>query len=258
MWVAGFFHSRWLHAFRPLAHEISSPENVFRLAALRARLLGPTWGPSGADRTQVGPMLAPWTLLSGWPFVRWMTGGLPSQRAKYAHLGVLLFSWQLEMVLNKQSSFQWVENLLNDAIWRHRSGSTLARAMACCLTIPRHYLNPYIEPIFYYHVRAFSQEILMISVWKMSLVGKDWPIGLLYWITTSIHRIWQAGGGNFPFSAPQCYHWKVVIRPVYRHLWPRTLSKQHLVPFVTTKLVLRQLFVLSEILNVHVWKNGND
>ena len=26
---------------------------------------GPTWGPSGADRTRVGPMLAPWTLLSG-------------------------------------------------------------------------------------------------------------------------------------------------------------------------------------------------
>ena len=32
---------------------------------LRARFVGPTWGPSGADRTQVGPMLAPWTLLSG-------------------------------------------------------------------------------------------------------------------------------------------------------------------------------------------------
>ena len=30
-----------------------------------ARFMGPTWGPSGADRTQVGPMLAPWTLLSG-------------------------------------------------------------------------------------------------------------------------------------------------------------------------------------------------
>ena len=27
--------------------------------------MGPTSGPSGADRTQVGPMLAPWTLLSG-------------------------------------------------------------------------------------------------------------------------------------------------------------------------------------------------
>ena len=27
--------------------------------------MGPTWGPSGTDRTQVGPMLAPWTLLCG-------------------------------------------------------------------------------------------------------------------------------------------------------------------------------------------------
>ena len=34
-------------------------------ATLIARFMGPTWGPSGADRTQVGPMLAPWTLLSG-------------------------------------------------------------------------------------------------------------------------------------------------------------------------------------------------
>ena len=30
-----------------------------------ARFMGPTWGPSGADRTQMGPMLASWTLLSG-------------------------------------------------------------------------------------------------------------------------------------------------------------------------------------------------
>ena len=30
-----------------------------------ARFMGPTWGPSGAGRTQVDPMLAPWFLLSG-------------------------------------------------------------------------------------------------------------------------------------------------------------------------------------------------
>ena len=30
-----------------------------------ARFIGPTWDPPGADRTQVDPMLAPWTLLSG-------------------------------------------------------------------------------------------------------------------------------------------------------------------------------------------------
>ena len=27
--------------------------------------MGPTWGPHGTDRTRVGPMLAPWALLSG-------------------------------------------------------------------------------------------------------------------------------------------------------------------------------------------------
>ena len=34
-------------------------------APLIARFMGPTSGPSGADRTQVSPMLAPWNLLSG-------------------------------------------------------------------------------------------------------------------------------------------------------------------------------------------------
>ena len=33
---------------------------------LIARFMGPTWHTPGADRTQVGPMLAPWTLLSGY------------------------------------------------------------------------------------------------------------------------------------------------------------------------------------------------
>ena len=34
-------------------------------ASLIAMFMGPTWNPSGADRTQVGPMRAPRTLLSG-------------------------------------------------------------------------------------------------------------------------------------------------------------------------------------------------
>ena len=34
-------------------------------SSLISRFVGPTWGPPGADRTQVAPMLAPWTLLPG-------------------------------------------------------------------------------------------------------------------------------------------------------------------------------------------------
>ena len=33
--------------------------------SLITKFIGPSWGPSGADRSQVGPMLTPWTLLSG-------------------------------------------------------------------------------------------------------------------------------------------------------------------------------------------------
>ena len=34
------------------------------IPTLIARSMGPKWATSGADRTQVGPMLVPWTLLS--------------------------------------------------------------------------------------------------------------------------------------------------------------------------------------------------
>ena len=42
------------------------------ISALIARFMGTTWGPSGSDRTQVGPMLGPWTLLSGRLPVLWL------------------------------------------------------------------------------------------------------------------------------------------------------------------------------------------
>ena len=40
------------------------------VTTLITRIMGPTWGPSGADRTQMDPMLVPWTLLSGYPLYK--------------------------------------------------------------------------------------------------------------------------------------------------------------------------------------------
>ena len=56
----------WLN-FDSLAQDCSySIAHTLKLLLSQiARFMGPTWGPSGAVRTQVGPMLAPWTLLSG-------------------------------------------------------------------------------------------------------------------------------------------------------------------------------------------------
>ena len=51
-----------------------------------------------------------------------------------------IFLWRtlVPVLFNKLQGFAlWP----SDAIWRHRSWSTLAWAMACCLTAPSHYLN---------------------------------------------------------------------------------------------------------------------
>ena len=44
---------------------LRSKRAAAHMLSLIVRYMGPTLGPSGADRTQVGPMLAPWTFLYG-------------------------------------------------------------------------------------------------------------------------------------------------------------------------------------------------
>ena len=46
-------------------NNINTTERNTAKPSLIARFMGPTCGPSGADRTQVGPISAPWTLLCG-------------------------------------------------------------------------------------------------------------------------------------------------------------------------------------------------
>ena len=54
--------------------------------------------------------------------------------------GLLLRTYFNE-VLFKIQKFSFNSLWLSDTIWRHKSGSTLAQVMACCLTAPSHYLN---------------------------------------------------------------------------------------------------------------------
>ena len=65
--------------------------------------------------------------------------------------------------------FSWVWP--SDAIWWHRYGSTLAQVIACFLTAPSHYLNQcwFISRFSGIHMRAITQEILIISVWRTNL-----------------------------------------------------------------------------------------
>ena len=73
-----------------------------------ARFMGPTWGPLGDDRTQVGLVLAPWTLLSGNPqlkrhSVNWVYAYVSELKnwmndingcIKFVIVNVIIYSWR--------------------------------------------------------------------------------------------------------------------------------------------------------------------
>ena len=59
----------------------------------------------------------------------------------------LIFLPQNDRANMRQGNWPWAPNTTfnslwpSEAIWRQRSGSTMAQVMACCLTAPSHYLN---------------------------------------------------------------------------------------------------------------------
>ena len=50
----------------PGLHKALFPVQTLWQATQITRFMGPTWGPPGSCRPQMGPMLAPWTLLLGY------------------------------------------------------------------------------------------------------------------------------------------------------------------------------------------------
>ena len=94
-----------------------------------------------------------------------------------------LGGWQaanhyLNLCWHLYPDLQWIKlNSLrpSDAIWRHRSGSTLAQVMASCLMAPSHYLNQafhHLSPVTFilgqFHKRCPNHQSLK-SVWKLHI-----------------------------------------------------------------------------------------
>ena len=71
----------------------------------------------------------------------------------------------------KSTGPRWVNSLrLNDAIWRHRSGSIFAQVMACCLKAPSHYLSQYwlfINEVCGIHMTAIAQWVPKRLIYKL-------------------------------------------------------------------------------------------
>ena len=71
---------------------------------LITRFMGPTCGPSGADRTQVGPMLAPANLLSGYQFNSIQFNSIQfNSKSVYCHVSTFSTTIQKIYILYKSS-----------------------------------------------------------------------------------------------------------------------------------------------------------
>ena len=59
----------------------------------------------------------------------------------------------------------------SEAIWRHRSGLTLAQVMACCLTAPSHYLKQCLSSVIrligklFYKTYLSNQSLKFVWTW---------------------------------------------------------------------------------------------
>ena len=72
------------------------PPHKFRCLGITsqiAKFMGPTWGPPGSCRPQVGPMLAPWTLLSGMVHVPDMLSPAQSTLLCLYHVSCAHYWW---------------------------------------------------------------------------------------------------------------------------------------------------------------------
>ena len=103
--------------------------------------MGPTWGPSGTDRAQVGPMLAPWTLLNGIStYVHTVTvksyeRGLCVCCVWLIQLGMRhIFSIRMCWLIIRQHENLFVNPLSSTDVYKRQwSGLKLVQVMACRL-----------------------------------------------------------------------------------------------------------------------------
>ena len=99
-----YLHQRWL-----LISEVQWQSSMGNFATLTARFMGPTWGPSGADRTQVGPMLASWTLLSGKGYLNHQSLELALKSLTYKFSSLRPINW---FILMSESCEHFVKKIL--------------------------------------------------------------------------------------------------------------------------------------------------
>ena len=128
--LSGLFQSLWNLAGTSAAPRTPNRTPLIKVAPPIAKFMGPTWGPPGSCRPQMGPMLAPWTLLS-WTLVsHWSR--------KWCHISCWIdrhiVSFQKKEYLEARCCFN-VVSFLPKSYNRHNIARPWGRNMGCFLWI---------------------------------------------------------------------------------------------------------------------------
>ena len=118
----------------------------------RLPVLGPTWGPPGSCRPQMGPMLAPWTLLSGLV--------IPNSTRR---VSICVLIWNLTGALATKSH----ANFQNDRVALNTNFVALSDFMWCHdeIFLIRYWNRP--------HVLTQWGRVAHIYVSRLPIIGSD-------------------------------------------------------------------------------------
>ena len=148
-----------------------------------ARFMGPTWGPAGAHRTQVGPMLAPLTFLTGIWFcnIHVMKNELTDDNESFASTR----NYHNDMVVSKCFSEHWQfmrESTLSLVDSLHK-GPVMQRSYVSFIISLNKLLN---KSIVVSNFRQCKIIAMMsdVSLWKWPLQHFSTVDGSVYFTTT--------------------------------------------------------------------------
>ena len=104
--------------------------------------MGPTWGPPGANRTQVAPILAPWTLLPGMYFDQFLRSvTICVKKTIFLREFIQLFSSLQISNLSPECHYDWLIYLLKNRwkmihYWNHSAVQYYADSNVIAVNMP--------------------------------------------------------------------------------------------------------------------------
>ena len=154
IWCESYM-STWLDAIRKQA--FTCP-NIHNAHALIARFMGTAWGPPGDDRTQVGPMLVPWILLSWWWQESLFLCALKSLDSRAFHYDLFMGCDMIHTLHNMMPGM---------LVTIHSTGGLM---MACIYLVPKHMVLVSIRRSFHgWRVELWKQHSCRRSSFMISL-----------------------------------------------------------------------------------------